>query len=155
LLAQTGRIDEYQSWRAKALDQFGATDDPAIAERMALDCLILPAPEETVRRALNMLDKHAAALSRPGPQFIEALGEYRRGQFADAATRLEKVVDLLGDGNTAMQARLVLALARHQLGKTNAAPMIDEKQLSLTDSDWNEKMTTAVLAREAGKVLSQ
>jgi eukaryotic-like serine/threonine-protein kinase len=155
LLAQTGRIDEYKSWRAKALDQFGTTGDPAIAERMALDCLILPAPEETVQRALNMLDKHAAALSRPGPQFVEALGEYRRGQFTDAATRLEKVVDSLGDSNTAMQARLVLALARHQLGKTNAVPMIGEKQLSLTDSDWNEKMTTALLAREAGKVLSQ
>lgn len=154
LLAQTGRIDEYQSWRAKALDQFGTTGDPVVAERMALDCLILPAPEETVQRALNMLDKHAA-LSKPGPQFVEALGEYRRGQFTDAATRLEKVVDLLGDSNTATQARLVLALARHQLGKTNAASIIGENQLSLTDTDWNEKMTTAILAREATKVLSQ
>ncbi len=61
LLALTGRTNEFEQWRRKALDQFGSTAEPAVAERMALDCLILPASEEVAQRAAKMLDATAAS----------------------------------------------------------------------------------------------
>ena len=62
---------------------------------------------------------------------------------------------LESNATAAMQARLILAMARRQLGKTNDAPVTNDKQFSLSGGDWNDQMTTELLAREARKVLSQ
>jgi hypothetical protein len=155
LLAQTGRTNEFEEWRGKALDQFGSTADPAIAERMTLDCLILPATAAVAQRAANMLDNDASTPPRPSAQLARGLAEYRLGRFADAAARLENVPGLESNATAAMQARLILAMARRQLGKTNDAPVTNDKQFSLSGGDWNDQMTTELLAREARKVLSQ
>ena len=155
LLARTGRTNEFELWRQKALDQFATSTDPAVAERMALDCLILPAPEEIVRRAVAMLDKTAATPPRPAAEFIKGLAEYRQGKAALAAGRLEQTVEFLTNSNLGAQARLVLAMAHRKLGRADNTPIPSENQLSLGGGDWNEQMTTGLLAREARGVLVQ
>ncbi|MGO8699307.1 MAG: serine/threonine protein kinase [Limisphaerales bacterium] len=155
LLARTGRTNEFELWRHKALDQFGSTTNPAAAERMALDCLILPASDEVVQRAIKMVDNTAATPPRPASEFVKGLAEYRQGKSALAAGRLEQAVDFLTNSNMAAQARLVLGMARRKLGRADDAPIPDEKQLSLGGGDWNEQMTTGLLAREARGVLVQ
>jgi len=153
LLARTGRTNEFEDWRHKALDQFGSTTDPGAAERMALDCLILPAPDDIVQRAVAMLDKTAVTPPGPWRELAMGLAEYRQGKFAGAAARLEKAVEFQENSNAAMQSRLVLAMARSQLGKPGQAPVVSEDKLKLSGGDWNEQMTTALLAREARRVI--
>jgi len=153
LLAQTGRTNEFEEWRRKALDQFGSTSDAEAAERMALDCLILPASDEVAQRAVKMLDNTAATPPRPSAEFVKGLAEYRQGQFARAAGRLEKAVGFQANTNAAMQARLILAMAHSKLGKADETPIISEKQYSLDGGYWNEQMTTLLFAREARSVI--
>ncbi len=155
LLAQTGRANEFEEWRRKALDQFGSTHEPAVAERMALDCLILPASDEVVQRVVTMLDKNAATPPGRAAELARGLAEYRLGQFARAATRLEKVADLEVDTNAAIQARLILSMARRQLGKSDEAAALKNKEFKLSGPDWNDQMTTELFAREAQKAGSQ
>jgi serine/threonine protein kinase len=149
LLAQTGRTNEFDNWRRRALNQFRATTDPAVAERMALDCLILPAPDEVVRNAVKMLDDAASTPPRPSAEFIKGLSEYRQGQFARAEARLERAVYLQTNNNTAKQAQVILDMARRQLGKPNEVPFPADREFSLTGGDWNEQMTTLLFAHEA------
>jgi serine/threonine protein kinase len=153
LLALTGRTNDFEEWRRKALDQFQSTTDPEVAERMALDCLILPAPAGIAQRTLKMIDNNETMPPRPTDEFVKGLAEYRLGQFAPAAARLEKAVEFLPNTNAATQARLILAMARHQMDKADDTPIINEKQLSLSGADWNEQMTTALFAREAHSVI--
>jgi tetratricopeptide (TPR) repeat protein len=155
LLARTGRTNEFDLWRHKALDQFGSTKDPEAAERMALDCLILPAPEEVMRRAMQMLDNIGATGPRPAAEFAKGLAEYREGKFSLAAGRLEQTVDSLTNSNQATQARLILAMAHHKLGRPDGTPIPSESQLSLGGGDWYEQTTTGLFAREARGVLVQ
>ena len=153
LLARTGRTNDFEEWRRKALAQFGSTADPEVAERMALDCLILPAPVEVVQRVITMLDNTAATPPWPSTEFIRGLADYREGQFARAAVRLEKALNFQSNTNTAMQARLILAMARCKLGKADDTPIPADKQFTLNGGDWNEQMTTLLFAHEARSVL--
>jgi hypothetical protein len=120
---------------------------------MSLDCLILPAPDEAAQRATTMIDKTASTPPRPSAELAKGLAEYRQRKFTDAAARLERVVDFQSNTNAAMQARLILAMARSKLGQADAIRIPDEKQFSLYAGDWNEQMTTALFAREARSVI--
>jgi serine/threonine protein kinase/Flp pilus assembly protein TadD len=155
LLALTGRTNEFDEWRSKALDRFQSTTDPEVAERMALDCLMLPGPDGLAQRAVKMIDNNETTPPRPTDEFAKGLAEYRLGQFADAVTSLEKAVDFLPNTNAVMQARLILAMARHRSGLGDDTPIINEKQLRFGGPDWNEQMTTAVFAREARSVIGK
>jgi serine/threonine protein kinase len=155
LLALTGRTNEFDDWRRKALDQFASTDDPAVAERLALDCLILPAPDAVVQHAVKMLDHTASTPPRPSAEFVKGLAEYRQGQFALAAGRLEKAVSFQANTNAAMQARLILAMTHSKLGQADATPILSDTQCKLSGGDWNEQMTTLLFAREARSVMAK
>ncbi|MGD0814425.1 MAG: protein kinase [Verrucomicrobiota bacterium] len=153
LLVQAGRTNEFETWRHKALNQFASTTDPDAAERMALDCLILPAPDEVAQRAIKILDNAAATPPRPSAEFVKGLAEYRQGQFAAAAARLEKTVDFLTNTNAATQARMILAMAHYKLGTADHTELLDDDQFSLTGGTWNEQMTTLLFTHEARGVI--
>jgi len=81
LLVQTGDYRAYGRLRSVILKQFGETSDPAIAERMAKDCLLLPpAPEDAAK-----IDKMVGTALNAGPQhqfwpyfqFVKGLAELR------------------------------------------------------------------------------
>jgi hypothetical protein len=46
-------------------------------------------------------------------------------------------------------------MAHRKLGRADNTPIPSENQLSLGGGDWNEQMTTGLLAREARGVLVQ
>jgi eukaryotic-like serine/threonine-protein kinase len=155
LLAQTGRTNEFADWQRKAAAQFRSTGDAAAADRIALDCLMLPAPDDVIESALQMLDKNGATPPRPSAELARALAEYRQGRFSAAAERLEKVADHQANGDAAAQARLILAMARARLGKADPGPIPAEKDFVFSGPDWNDQLTTAVLAREARKIITK
>jgi tetratricopeptide (TPR) repeat protein len=149
LLAQTGRTNDFETWRRKALDQFGSTTDPEVADRIGLDCLILPASRETAQRIITMIDNVASTPPRPFDELVKGLAEYREGQFALASGHIEKSADFLANTNSAMQARIILTMAHRKLGQPDSNSIIPENQLFLSGGDWNEQMTTGIFAREA------
>jgi len=159
LLLQAGRKAAYDDWRRQALMQFGYTGEPEVAERIGLDVLLQPATDEEMQQIVKLID---AAVERPGigpprplAQLAKGLAEYRQGQFAQAADRLQAYVDRQPNANAERQARIVLAMARSKLGQNADTGVADDKGLLLSGSDWNEQMTTAVLASEARKVFGK
>jgi eukaryotic-like serine/threonine-protein kinase len=149
LLAQTGRTNDFEEWRGKALVQFGSTVDPEVAERLALDCLILPAPDEVIQRAVKMIDHLTVLSPRPLAELARGLVEYRQGNFAAAEARLDKAAEFQPNKNATKQARLIRDMAGRKLGQAVKNPVPGENDFSPTGGDWSEEMTTELFAREA------
>jgi serine/threonine-protein kinase len=115
--------DEYHSARLALLDHFGATTDPAVAERVARACLLLPAPEDELRQAAALTERAVAAGRRgreviyPYFLFTQGLVRYRQGRHDDAIKLMSsEAASVLGPC-----PRLVLAMAQYQKGQKDEA----------------------------------
>jgi eukaryotic-like serine/threonine-protein kinase len=115
--------DEFHSARLALLNQFGATTDPAVAERVGRACLLLPAAEAELRQAVALTER-AVAAGRPGHElaypfylFAEGLARYRQGRFDDAIKLMS------GEAASVMGPcpRLVLAMAQYQKDQKDQA----------------------------------
>jgi tetratricopeptide (TPR) repeat protein len=127
LLVASGDLEAYRRLRGEIIARFGKTKDPAIAERTVKDCLILTTSSEAEMAALAQVADVAMAA---GPdhasaaffQFAKGLCEYRQGDFASAAQRMEQVLTRSGEFDFRdAQAHMVLAMARHQLHQVEEA----------------------------------
>jgi serine/threonine-protein kinase len=152
--------DEYNSARVALLHQFGATTDPAVAERVGRACLLLPAPEDELRQAVGLTER-AVAAGRSGHEiaylfylFAEGLARYRQGRFEDAIKRMS------GEASPVMGPcpRLVLAMAQYRKG------LQDEARKTLAEAvasyDWSAEKAgdqdawmAHVLRREAERLI--
>jgi tetratricopeptide (TPR) repeat protein len=166
LLIQTGDLDGYRSHCERALRQFGQTSDPAIAERIAKDCLILPPPESS----LSTLTKMADIATGAGPKvrawpyyaFVKGLAEYRQGHFAGAIEWLRKVDPVEGVPARTTQLYATLAMAQFRLGQTDAARASIEDAVKLAEAkltyhgriDWNDELIARFLLREAQALIA-
>ena len=126
LLVQSGDLDAYRRHCEQVVERFGKTDDPAIAERMAKDCLILSSSGADLDAVDDMIDSALAA----GPdywaatffQFAKGLSEYRQGHFTSAVEWMQKALAKPGESEFRdAQAYLVLAMAHHQLNQVEEA----------------------------------
>ncbi|HEY2573268.1 MAG TPA: tetratricopeptide repeat protein, partial [Verrucomicrobiaceae bacterium] len=161
LLAQSGDAEAYRRLCAQMLHQFARTSDPAIAERMARDCMILPPPAAD----LEVIGKMVGTAVAAGPnhqywdyfQFVRGLYEYRNGRFASAAEWLQKVTTHESDPNRTVEAHMVLAMAQHQLKQVDEARATLAKGLKIADAkltrpgspQWNDQISAQTLMREA------
>jgi len=161
LLAQSGDQDAYHRLCGQILGQFARTSDPAIAERMARDCLILPPHAAELGTIGKMVDTAVAA----GPnhqfwdyfQFVKGLSEYRQGHFADAAGWLQKVAAHESDPNRTVEAYMVLAMSQRQLNQAAEARVTLARGLKIADArlgkpgspQWNDQIAAQMLMREA------
>src|SRR6266404_5426307 len=88
LLIQVGDVEGYRNHCGRALDQFGGTADPVIAERIATDCLILPPPADRVEKIAKMAEMavQVGATNEAWPYFqlVKGMVEYRQGHFSGA-----------------------------------------------------------------------
>jgi eukaryotic-like serine/threonine-protein kinase len=164
IFIQTGDVERYRRHCDEILRRFGKTSDPVTAERMAKDCLILPPSASDLAIIASMADRAiAAGANKPWPyfQFAKGLAEYRLGRFESAASWMEKVAAAEGDWHRAVQAQMVLAMAQHQLGRTNDARAslargLESAQARLPkggkgnlDNQWNDWVIAHALMREA------
>jgi serine/threonine-protein kinase len=152
-----GKEEAYRRARKGLLERFsGTTEDWRVAERTSLACLLLPAAEDELRRAVVLADRAVAAGSNPDPdnpylQFLKGLAEYRRG-------RPEQAIPLLEESSAKLPnrpgPRLVLAMAQFRAGSPRGA----RKTLAAAVSAYNWKESQAshttvwvshVLRREA------
>jgi eukaryotic-like serine/threonine-protein kinase len=114
---------EYRRARKELLERFGTSAAPREAERVGRACLFLPASEDELRQATNLIDRALdSERAKPGwilPyfRFAKALAEYRAGRLESALTLLDRdTQQILGPA-----PRLLLAMAQHRLGKADAA----------------------------------
>jgi len=161
LLVQTGDLGGYRTISERALSQFGATVDPAVAERIAKDCLILPPPADTLPRLVKMADTAVAAgpanPSWPYYMFVKGLAEYRQGHYAGSLEWLRQVAALEGVPARTAQADATLAMAEYQLGQTNVARETLAQGIKIAETeltkpgriDWNDGLIAQFLLREA------
>jgi serine/threonine protein kinase/Flp pilus assembly protein TadD len=161
LLIQTGDLDGYRSYCERALRQFGQSTEPAVAERIAKDCLILPPPGSSLGTLAKMADVAVAAGPKerawPYYAFVKGLAEYRQGHFDAAIDWLRKVepTDAVPTRTTQMYA--TLAMAQFRLGQTDAARASLAEAVKLAETklaergrlDWNDGLIARFLLREA------
>ena len=130
LLVQDGRLDEYRQLCRKSLERFGNTTEPYTAERISKDCLILASSGADLGLLGKMTDVAVGANTNQRDlawfQLVKGLFEYRCGNFARAKDWAEQALAKAeaNPGATAdldVQAEMVLALARFQLGQTKDA----------------------------------
>ncbi len=104
------------------MERFGETQDPASAERCAKQCLVLPGLSG------ELLDKTVERVefsfnARPNDrwrQLSKGMAEYRQGQWSNALEMLRQP-ELSSNLEISALAWPFGAMARHQLGDTNAA----------------------------------
>ncbi len=152
---------EYRRARKELLQRFGSSADPQAAERVGRACLLLPASQDELRQATNLIDRALASERakpswlRPYFTFAKALAEYRAGRLETALTLLD------GDTQRILvpAPRLLLAMVQHRLGKADAAR--DSFGAAVAAFDWDEKRATDreawlyhLLRREAETVLA-
>jgi serine/threonine-protein kinase len=114
-----GREDEYRRARRALLAKFGATTDPAAAERTARACLLRPATEDELRQAVALAEQAAAVEPSKSPVVYRlslvtlGLAEYRQGRLDRAIASMRgEAAPVLGPA-----PRLVLSMALHGSGQ--------------------------------------
>jgi serine/threonine-protein kinase len=118
-----GQEDEYRRARGDLLRHFGDTLDPYVAERTARAVLLLPTDADELRTAAALAGRAAAAKAGtpssvyPYFRFAQGLSEYRQAHFDDAISIMSSdAANVMGPS-----PRLVIAMAEHRTGHTQAA----------------------------------
>jgi len=161
LLACSGDIEGFRKLRARILLQFADTSDPAIAERMAKDCLIL-ANSQADFDTINKMVNTALAAGPAHPfwgyfQFVKGLAEYRQGRFSTAAEWVQKVTADRRDPNRTLAANMVLAMAQYQLKQTEQARATLAQGVEFANANvrntqgpqWNDQLSARFFLQEA------
>ena len=138
LYVQTGDLDGYRRHCERMLNQFGSSNDVAIAERTVKDCLILP-PSATNLPAIAKLADVAVA---GGPehkawlyiQFAKGLAEYRQERFGAAVDWLAPLADKTTDPYRGVQTLMTLAMAQYRLNEVEKAKATLAAGLKLADA---------------------
>ena len=151
-----GQQDEYRRTRRALLDRFGTTGDPYTAEPVGRACLLSPAAEDELRKAVALIDRAVAAKASTLGWiyryflFAKGLAEYRQGRFDAAISLMEgEAAQVLGPC-----PRLVMAMARHRQGQQKLA--LKTLARAIVAFDWSpaqtdnyDVMLCHVLRREA------
>ena len=161
LLAQSGDQEAYRRLRARIAQQFAGSTNAAIAERMARDCLILPASGTDFESITRMVNTALAAGTNHQYwtyfQFVKGLAEYRQGHFDNTVEWVQKALANQRDPHRTLAAYSVLAMAQHQLKQTDAARETLAKGAALAEAhvasihgpQWNDQISARVLMAEA------
>jgi tetratricopeptide (TPR) repeat protein len=165
LLLLAGEREEYLKLREEILRRFGETSDPAVAERMAKDCLILPPAHADLPTLGKMADLAVSAgpsnKDYPYYQFVKGFAEYRQDHPAAAVGWLQSVIAQGGTVERLVEANAVLAMAQFRQQQTNDArvSMDAAKELEATRLDpnrmvnWNDRIIGNELIKEAATLI--
>jgi serine/threonine protein kinase/Flp pilus assembly protein TadD len=125
-------LEGYRSVCQKAITQFGSTQDPLIADRMAKACLILPSSGVDLSKLVQLTETAVTkGVGNPLFGYLECtrgLCEYRQSHFENAVDWVRKGINigkpdegLAVDSHVRVLAYVVLAMANFKLGQTNDA----------------------------------
>jgi tetratricopeptide (TPR) repeat protein len=170
LLVQDHELAKFDEARREIFARYRHTRSPRAAEHVVKDCLILPWPDGD----LDALEKMADSTLQTDPhhwafgyfEFAKGLVAYRRGHFDTAVEYMERVLARKGeDRNRTVQAYMVLAMSRYQLGQTDEARAAFAAGSRYANSvlpgvghlidylGWNDWIIAHALMREASALL--
>jgi serine/threonine-protein kinase len=169
VLAELGDLPAYQEHCKMMLTRWGQTADPALAERTAKACLLLPGcvkdPEQLaplIKTALSAGEKHEAY---NWLLFARGLHDYRRGRFDEALAACRQSRERKPSPELGHMDHCVEAMALHRLGKTDEArkslaaakQLFDEKAPKVERGDlgfaWHDWLSCQILRREADALI--
>ncbi len=173
---EVGDRETYQQFRQSALAQFGATQDPLIAERTLKVCLLTPPDRELMTALMPLYEVSAKSLqpedsTRTSEEWMipwrcisVGLMEYRRGRPQEAIRYAERCISY-GPSNPARvaTAEVIRAMAHQSAGNSKLARLelaevrsiIQEKftrNLDIgtgTEGYWFDWLVARILLREA------
>jgi serine/threonine protein kinase len=137
LLVQIGHTNAYLLLREQIKSRFGSvTNDEAIADRMAKDCLILPDPASDysveAKLANVAVTLGAGTPGEPWFQFCNGFAEFRQAHFPAAIEWMQKVLQTeSANGNRAVEAYMVMAMSNHKLKQSAEAQALLTKGLKV------------------------
>ncbi len=138
LLVQSGRLDAYRELCRKSVERFANTRSPAVAERVAKDCLILPASGADLETVMTMADiAVSAGTNHSGINWIrvtKSLAEYRQGRWASAVEWTEQALTDPGVNERDAEAYLILAMAKQHLNQPGEAHAALAKAVEIAET---------------------
>jgi serine/threonine-protein kinase len=150
-----GHEKEYRRARSDLLKRFGDDPSPYHAEPLGRCCLLLPATEDELRKAVALTDRAVAARETP-PKiyryflFAKGLAEYRQGHLASAISVMKT------EASTVMgpSPRLLVAMAQYRQGRKRQARKTLAQAVSAFDwrapkADRRDVWIFHILRREA------
>ncbi len=165
LLVHTGDLAGYYHHRAVLLQRFGDTQDPVQGQALIRDCLLLPDTNSNTgyfaRMSENLLTTHGDHWASNWFQLTAGLTEFRGGQFAIAAQRLERTAREEKIPEREVQILLLLAMNQYRLNQISTARSTLAKAIAIVETklpriedgllglDWVEWVQAHVLMREA------
>jgi len=136
VLVELSDVTAYDQFRREAIARFAGTTNPVAAERTVKVSLLLAADKWTMRALAPLAEVSAkafagvanndtnaeAAFQAAWGSISVALMEYRRGNYLQASEWCRRCLAYPGDNAPrAATARVILAMACHQLGRTEEA----------------------------------
>ena len=165
LLVHTGDETGYRHHSAVLLKRFGDTQDPVLSQALIRDCLLLPDTRANAvlfaRMSANLLATHPEHWASNWFQLAAGLAEFREGQFAVSAQRLERTAREEKLPEREAQILLLLAMSQYQLNQVSTAKstlaqaieIVETKLAKIEDGllglDWVEWIQAHILMREA------
>jgi eukaryotic-like serine/threonine-protein kinase len=153
--------DAYRTARTAMLDRFAKTANPVDAEETARACLLLPASDDEMKIADDLIARALGTTALKGGTsyryflFAKGLEEYRRGHW-DEAIRI-----MSGEAAAALKPcpRIIIAMAQQQKGATaeahaTLAAAIQEFDWSPANADRRDIWIRHILRREAETVIN-
>jgi len=163
----------YRRWDEVILQKFGDIRDTINADTLAQDCLILPPSPGDLPAITKLSDIALAGNSEKKPraysQLVKGLLEYRKGNFAEAKTWLEKAAgstDAMDDWSRSVQAEMLLAMTYYRLKEfddahatfANGLRMADKNMISSghdLHDEWGAWLRAHFLMREAAALMPE
>lgn len=157
-------VESYEEMRLELITRFGGTRDVVAAERIIKACTLLPPKKETLKLLIPIMET-AQQSPTPWSYTSFALFDYRRGDYSQAIDWCEQALNggpFYGDVPRNTQARVLLALSAHQLGKHRLAnssvfeaqQVIDDQyRTGLGHFFWFDWSISRILLAEANKSL--
>jgi tetratricopeptide (TPR) repeat protein len=166
LRLQIGDAEGYRHACREMLDQFGNTDDHAVAEQTAKTCLLAPKAVNNLEVVATLADRAVKASgSDRWILLTKALAEYRADHPAVAIEWLKRVSPKTDGQHLDASALAVLSLAQYRLGQTQetrqalasaqailAQRMPDPSKGQWFRDDWHDWLRARILCQEAEKV---
>ncbi|MEI6297482.1 MAG: hypothetical protein WCO84_07670, partial [bacterium] len=171
LFSQSFDINGYRNHCERMIARSRGNSDPAVLERVAKVCLLVPTggvdsaePARLATKAAELGEKQQWAVYF---QLVKALAEYRLGNFSAAADWAKKVIAKQGMFSLDVQAGSILAMAQYRLNNAEearsslaTATLAAEKSLPKPDasdlgSSWHDVLIARQLLKEAQALVVQ
>jgi hypothetical protein len=152
-----GDMAGYRKACARAVEQFGKTRDPAMANEVAWLCALGPDAVPDLAAVVGLSEN--AVKQWPDAGFVHTLGYvfYRAGRYKEAEEQLRVALDAMRKGQLVTQNWFALPMTMFRSGMADEARKLLAQITKAIDLNqlpsWTDRLEILVLRREAEELL--